>query len=371
MTRVVFENATFADAIRKADRVAPGRGRAFDEAGGIVLEVGGTDGLVIVRATNTDIFHTEWVTTLKVEGEPCKWRLPSNLIAGIMASLPIGTGKEVTLEEVQSGMHSHLKLTSGRTVAKINLMDPTYYPKWETFNPDELKICKDLGGSVAMVEWAAAKAEPPLSGVHFTGSEVLATDRYRLAVAPMVIENMPGEITVPAGILGQILKQTGEVRIGFTSNQMLIMPDDSTQIRVVIYGGDYPGVKRLMNRESPQTISVKKQGFLDIINRVVIAGGNDRLPTLKLFIGKEELAVMCEGQENNLIGDVLEIDGQALHDRIEVKFTPRNLTDALSKAPSESVTIGYDIEKPAGHMYVNGGSGYEVWVVTRAEGSVS
>lgn len=364
MTRVKFETATLADAFKKANIVAPGRGKAFDEAGGIVLDIDPDQGLVVVRATNTDIFHMEWITALEIEGEATSWRIPNQIAAPIIASLPIGTGREVTLQEVSSGVSSHLALSSGRTKAKFFMMDTTYYPRWEVFDPSDLRPVSDLGGKVAMVEGFAAKDEPPLSGVHFTGDQIKVTDRYRLAVVPLEIPEMATGVTVPAGLLGQILKQTGDVQVGFTENQMLLMPNETTQLRVAIYGGDYPTMAKLMDRERPASVTFKKSDLLEILNRAILAAPGDRMLLLHMFIGKESIAVKVDGPETGVL-DSMDVPGQAEHPRVQIRLTPKYLTEVLNAVPNDSVTMHYDPDQPERVLYINGGSGFEVWMVAR------
>ena len=237
MTKVEFETATITDAIKKAARIAPSKGSAFDKAAGIVLTIDPEQGLVVVRATNLDVYSMEWVDTVSIEGEPTEWRVPSTLFNTFLTSLPIGTGKNVVFEEKEAGRARLLHATSGRTKAKFNLMATEYFPAWDVFTPDGLVEVDDLGGRIGQAEWAAEKTgEPPLSGVHFNGSEVIACDRYRLAVAPLVIPDLVEPITVPAGILSQVLKQTGEVSLGVRNGKLLLMPDKTTQIMTVVYG---------------------------------------------------------------------------------------------------------------------------------------
>lgn len=366
MTKVRFETATLADAFKKASIIAPGRGKAFDEAGGVVLEVMPDEKLVLIRATNGDIFHMEWVSALDVEGEAVKWRIPNQIAAPIISSLPIGTGQEIVLEEIRSGVSSHLLMTSGKTKAKFFMMDMSFYPEWEVFNPDDLHPVSDLGGRVAQVEWCAGKDNPPLNGVHFTGTEIKVTDRYRLAVVPLEIPNMPVPVTVPSGLLGQILKQTGDVQVGFTDHQMLLMPNPTTQLRVVIYGGEYPPMTRLMDRERPNKLIVKKSEFLAILNRAILAAPGDRQLLLHMYVGKETITVKVDGPETGVL-DVMDVPGQADHARVDIRLTPNFLTQVLDHAPNDSITLHYDPSNEVRTLYIDGGSGYEVWVVARRE----
>lgn len=371
MTKVVFETATIADAIKKAARIAPGKGKAFDKAAGIVLEISpGTEAPVVVRATNLDIFSMEWVDAVEATGPSATWRLPSQLLAQVIGSLPIGSGLQTTFEEIIDAKgHSFVQVTNRRTKAKFNMMRAEDFPAWSVFDPDTLYPCEDLGGRIDQVEWAAAKSDnlPILSGIYFDGSQCLATDRYRLAAAELKIPDLQHPVAVPAGLLGQILKQTGEVMVGIDGGQFLIMPDEHTQIRCVLYGQDYPKVERIMVRDKPNKLIVKKAPLLEVISRANAFTGSDRFPTLRVYFGKEEIAVMMNNEEIGLLGDVVEVPGHCLHERFEIKFTPKNLVDAITKSPNEEILLGYDISNPKATVYVDGGSGYEAWVMPRGD----
>ena len=367
MTKVVFETATLADAIKKAARIAPTRGAAFDKAAGIVLDVSQHPLPCVVRATDLDVFSMEWIEPVEMEGDPVAWRLPSISFSTVMASLPIGTGKLVTLEEKENGHSSQVHLTSGRTKARFNTLDIGYYPEWSAYDPDELYKANDLGGRFAMVSWAAGKSDVPLNGVHLTGEIAVATDKYKLCCAPMPIPELTDPITVPATVIASMLKATGEVAIGAKGNFLHIMPDEYTQLKAIIYAEKYPGVTRIMQREYPEKLTVNKEALLEILNRAANFAGADRTPTLRCFIGKQEFAVWMPNEEVGMLGDILDIPGYADHDRWEVKFTPKYLIEAISNVPSSEFDMHYDPSNPKRVVYIDGGSGYECWVMPRGD----
>lgn len=370
MTKVTFETATLADAIKKADRVAPTKGTAFDKAAGITLTITPASGLVVVRATDLNVFSMEWVTALKAEGDDVEWRLPSKLFATVLASLPIGTGLNVTLEEKNEGRNRFVQLTAGRTRAKFNLMQVDYYPVWDVFSPDGMNEVEDFGGRVALVEWAASRGdEPPLNGVYFDGEKVLACDRYRLAISPLVIPGMAKPITIPSGILTTILRQTGEVNIGVSPDgeELFIMPDPTTQIRTVVFGAEYPPVERIMNRDKPNHLKIKKAPLLEIMQRASVFAGNDRFPILRVFFGRETVAVMMNSREVGTLADVTDVPGYCDHEMFELKFTPKNLIEAVTASPNEDLVIGYNSENSMEIIHIDGGSGYEAWVMPRKD----
>lgn len=368
MTKLTFETATLADAIKKAEKVAPSRGQAFDKAAGIIMEVDPQSPVpVVVKATNLEVFWMEWISALEADGPETTWRLPSKLLAGIIGSLPLGTGRTVTMQEMVDGASRQIILTSGRTKSRLNLFDHEYYPVWSAFDPDDLIQANDLGGRIAQVEWAAAKAEPPISGVHLDGEHVVATDRYRLCRVPLSVPDLEQPVTVPAGVLAGLIQQTGETNIAVTGEQLLVMPDEHRQIRTVLFGQDYPSLKKIMSREYDNKVKFKKTGLLELINRALNFVGSDRFPTLRLYLGKEEIAVIMGHPELGQLNDILEVPGYCDHGRVEVKFSPRNIMDALTNAPNDEVELHYSLDGLGRPMKIDGGSGYEAWVMPRKD----
>lgn len=358
--KIEFENATIADAISKAARVAPTKGSAFDKAAGIVVTLNESEGNATILATNLEIFYMEIVDAVNVEGSG-SWRFPSGIIAGITSKLPIGSGKNVTLE----GDAFEAKLKSGRTTAKMRCIDFSYYPVWEPFDPDLLKMVDGLGARIEQVEWAATTdISSPACGVHMDGEMVLATDRIRLASAPCVAAPIYKPITVPSGILKPVIRTMRDVAIGIDGGQFLLMPDQATQIKTVIFDHGYPNVKAAMVKNQTDSFTFKKAELLEIIDRATVFSGHDRSPELQIIIGKGEVAVMMSDTDQGFLGDVIAVEG-AEHNRHKVSFTPKNLTEAINAAPSESCSLHYFTEFPAKAVRLDGGSGYEAWIMPR------
>lgn len=369
MTSVTFETATIADAIRRAARIAPGKaGHAFDKAAGISMEITPDESVqCLIRATNIEAFHTEIIATVAAEGDPVRWRLPSALMANIVGSLPPKSGSLVKFTQEDR----KIRITTGKMRASMNLMDNENFPDWEMFDGSKLTMVGGLGGRVGMVEWAASgDNNPPFSGVYLDGEWAVATDRYKLARVPCKIANLEKPVIIPAGILGQALKTMGDTGLMATANQLLLAPDDYTQLRLAIYDAKYPPVAMIFGTEYEATTEVNKTELLDKIQRANQYAGAERNPLLRTFWGKGEIAVMMENAEVGLIGDVVECPGFLDHARIEIKFTPKHLTDALNNAPDSKVTIHYSysedgIKQPT--VRIDGGAGYNAWVMKRQE----
>jgi DNA polymerase III sliding clamp (beta) subunit (PCNA family) len=368
--RVVFETAAFADSIKKAAIVAPGHGQAFDKANGIVLNLdpsAANGWQVLIRSTNLDVYRMEWLDPEEIDGlAPSTWRLPSKAFSSLISSLPIGSGKTVTLEEGVNGLQRFVRVTSGRMKARFNLIQYEGYPGWSVFDPSKLSQAMDLGARISQVEWAAdSSGQPPLAGVHFDGTHAVATDKYRLVCAPVEIPGLTEPITVPSGLLAQLLRQTGEIKVGVDGGQLLLMPDESIQIRCVLFGTEYVATRKIRENEYEHTVKVKKASILDMLQRAQSYGASDRDAAMRVFIGEEEVCVMMANQEIGVISDALEVPGQANHERFEILFTPKNLIEPISNSPSEEVIIGYTPGSPNRIVRFDGGSGYLAFAMPR------
>lgn len=357
MTRVTFETASLADAVREAAVVAPTRGEAFDKAAGIVLEI--QPNQVIVKSTDLRLWYMQWVTPISIEGPPVTWRLGSKVFSDVVTKLPMGSQTRLVLENSAG----QVKMTHGKKRGVFHLIGGDGFPEWMPFDPDDMTEVEGMAQRIAQVEWAASRgSNAPFTGIHFTGEMIVATDRSKFATAPMEIEGLKEPVTVPAGLLGRIIKSTDTPRVSTDENQMLVMPDSHTQVRCQIYGVPYPAIHGVTVRERPEYVKLQKSMLLDAMQVAASFIEGDRLPIMRTFWGEEEIAVMLENQEAGHLGDVIDIPGQASHARVEIKFTPDNIMSALEHCQTQEITIGYDPGKLSKPLYISAGDGCEFWV---------
>jgi len=361
MTKATFETATLASAVSNANKIAPTKGSAFDKSNGIVLEISPDESLAVVRATDTEAFFSEWIDG-ELEGDPQIWRVASQVFAGVCSSLPAGKGQTVTIEE--QGVAIILKC--GRTRSKFQKIPAHTYPTWPTFDPETLQHVKSVGDTLNRVGWAASKtpSEVPLNGIHLNGEWAIATNRYRLARMPMEIPWLETPVTIPARTLSSLLMADGETAIGTDGSNFLMMPDDHSQVRSVTYAQEYPPTAKIQDIEYENQITFRKTLLIDCITRAQNFAAQDRLAVLRLYFGREEIAVMMTNEEIGFLGDVVEVPGYANHDRVEIHFDPSNILDALNNAPNEEVTLGYTPEKPTAVLRVCSGE-YSAWIAPR------
>jgi DNA polymerase III sliding clamp (beta) subunit (PCNA family) len=368
VTKVVFETAAIADAVRKAAKVAPSKGAAFDKASGIVLEINIDEGeySCVVRSTDLIVFYSEWVTIAEAEGERTKWRVPADLLAGVIGSIPT-KNKTVTFEEKDAERGRIVHLSSGKIKAKFILNETSYYPEWDIFDPEGLFPVENFIKKISLVDWACDKT-PPLSGVYLDGQCAVGTDKYKVVRVELPIdpENFSDPIVLPTRTLVSVLgDRNPEISLAVDETELLVMPDEFTQIRTILFAEDFPSLERAMRRDHPDSVRVKKTSIIEMINRSLHFVGGERNPTLKVYLGKSELAVFMNNQEVGLLGDVLDVDG-AEHSRVTFNFNPGNLLQSIERSPSEEVTLHYDHENPLFPLRVEGPS-YEAWIAPRRD----
>lgn len=368
-TSVTFEAGTIADSMKKAARIAPSKvGSAFDKAAGIILDITpGSETPVIVRATDTQVFLLESVDSVKCDGDPVRWRLPSMVLANVIGSLPATAGKNVTFS-TDPKTPGQISISSGRMRVKLNLNGNPYYPEWDPFDSTGLTLAPNFGSNLTRVEWAASKAGPsPLDGVHLDGEYLIATDQYRIARVPCKLELPRGPVTIPANTIGHLIKPMGDVLIGVSEHLFFVMPDDYTQITTNQLAGKFPPVEKVMAFEYEQEVKLNKNLVIQLIQNAGNFTGTDRAPILTLFLGKGELAGMMQNSEVGLFGDVVELPGQMQHPRVQIKFTPKMLLDALNNAPNSDITIKYSPSATNKPVCIDGDSGFQVWIAPRGD----
>lgn len=364
MTKIIFETGVIQSSIAKAAVVAPSKGSAFDKAAGVLIEVQPqADYPAITMATDTQTFYMEWINALHVEGDPVTWRLPSKELNAILENLPAGHNHQVTIETDPKGV----KLTAGSKRATLYLMTMDGYGEMLSFDPEGLVDAVGLIEKMSQVEWAADQTgAAPLGYIKIDGETVVATDRYRVCSTKLDLK-IEEYILVQARTITRVLNKNTHPKIGFENGILQIMPDDHTQIRTVTYEGDYPDLSRIMKRDHPHQLKINKKHLLDAMTYALSLVGSERYPSMDIHVGREQVAASLVNETYGLLGDTVDVPGQADHRRIKLTITPKNLMEALDAAPDDNVTIGYDLSRLNDPLYIHGGgSGWEAWIALRS-----
>lgn len=368
MTTVKFETAALASVIANASRIAPTKGKELETYAGMFIEVrpdGSGEQEVSVRAANGDVFYTEYLDALEIDGPEVDWRVPSMSMSGFMRNLPIGSGKIVTLEQIGGSLH----VSQGRARCEFPLIKADYYPDWDMFDPQDTNPVRNFGDRIGQVSWAADKSDmPPLNGVYIDGQRLIATNRYRIAKIPCEVELGDSEaVTVPVGILSPILSQMVDIRVGVIGNYLCIAPNDYTQIKCVLFQDPFPNVDPALTAEHDSAVLLNRDTVTDMVNRVLSVVNSDRQIALRVTIGHGEIEFFVQGEtKSERVVDAMELPGQADHEPLEIYFSPENFSDAVSKAPDRDVMFWYNKERAKSMVKFDGGSGYEVVVQPRS-----
>lgn len=364
MTLVEFEIAGLNDALKRAARIAPTKGKQLETYAGLMFEIipetEEDSATVILRATNGDVFYREWLVPDRIEGDATEWRLPSVLVSNVVNSLP--QSKRVIFTDTDD--RARMEIKCGKLKATCRKIPPQHYPDWEYIDPDALSLVAGFGARLEQVGWTVGD-NPPLNGIHITGAEMVATDRYRLARTPMQIDTLAEPITVPASVLAPIMKQVVDTRLGVVGNHLCLMPHDQMEIMCTIFDENFPKVQRIIDTDFDSMIMFDKAKCKGLIERVMAAGSTDRQVALECLIGDGRLELRLFDDEHQ-VSDSITLEGQCEHPVVHYKFTPQNFTDAVGKAPGDMIMFHYTEGDPLKIVKFESSDNYEVWVIPRA-----
>lgn len=358
MTSVTFETALIADCLRKANAIAPTRGKNAAQFAGFFCEIrpdadGG--GSFILRCTNNEVFYTEQIEVIKIEGIDQDWRLPSIPLNGVITNLPMGSGRQVTLRrevienplsETGYSYSNRIFVESGRTKASMLLIPTEDYPNWDVVDTSNFNLVQGFGDRIDQVAWAVAQeGGEPLTGVHINGEQLVATNRFKIAVVDTHVnlgESDP--VTVPMQLLGPILKQIVDVRLAVVGNFLYISPNEYTQIKCGVYAMGFPDVSKKVNRQCEKVVILDRDEIQSCVSRVLSIGATDRQLSLDVTVGNEEMAFYVEGEsKTETAEDAVSLKEQAVHEPVSFRFSPQYFLEAVGKSPSAKIVFHYDV----------------------------
>lgn len=362
---VTFETASIADAIAKATRVAPTKGAAFDRSAGILFELRPSNPRkVTVKATNLDVTFLHWIDPISLVGDDGDWRVPSTLLAGILAGLPMGAGQRVTIAEKENEKDV-LILSAGKIKAKIRTYpNADSFVKWEPFDATLLENVSGFATRVAQASWACDRETAPYSGVHMDGEQIIATDKYKLVAVPCKVP-VSTPITVPLDVIAPIMRNLTDAKVRATDKHFEIMPDSHTQITATIFGVTYPDLGPFTAAVPARTMKLDRDLLVDAIQRMLVLAKGERYPVSRLTVGNGAIEVHMTVPDVGEMEDTVSVAEGADHDPYTIYFTPQNLVEGLNHAANPKVTVGYDPANPRSPFRVDDEAGYKSWIVPR------
>lgn len=340
MTKTVkFEVATIADAIAKANRVAPSNGAAFDRAQGIVIQLDPSESTstVLVKATDLEVTLRMEVNCFEMGDEPVRWRVPAKMIHGLISTMPLSSGSTVEFLDIGDG---NVYMKSGKTKSKLRQI-VTEYPEIPLFDPNALVAAPNLAARLAQVAWATdKKGTGVLSGVHLDGKSLYACDRANAVVVPCEVP-LDKPITAPLTEVSSVIKNTGEVAVGGSEFKLILMPDPYTQATCVLYAEAYPNVGKLIEQAKPdKEITFSASPLLAMLDRTQVLMRDERLPATNIEIGDGYLKMSVSTDAGTVI-DELEVVGGAMGEPMKISFKPDVLKNAINASGRSEVKLQY------------------------------
>lgn len=341
-TTAIFDNATLADAVNKAGRIAPTKGAGFDKAAGIQFQVWPQERICRVRATNLEVSFEMDIDILEGKGDPRTWRMPSGLLTSLMSTLPIGDG--AATEFIDRGSDAAIRLKCGRTVVKMNMYEGDLGEGMFAWEPTGgFTVAHDLAQRVEQVSWATDSKSNILQGVHVNGEHLIATDGKVMAMTPAKIET-PTPITVPLSTLSALLTGASDCRLGTSAKRCLLQLDEHTRATSVLVEGNYPDIRRAMRTDFLGTMKVHRGQFSDTLDRLMVLARTEKLPRLSLELdGTGLVSMLTLDLDIPDIGRMQDsIDVETDFDSIfNISFTPNDIVRALSHCKSDYVHIDF------------------------------
>lgn len=364
MMRVKFYVATMADAIGRAQRIAPNKGAAYDKAHGLVLEIR-ADGHAEVRSTNLEVYYREKikdvVDVFDFEGDdPVLWRLPSTLLHGIMQGLPVQG--ELEMECIKDVVH----MTCGKKVARLRVAArPEDFPQWNYFDNDTPFVdAEGLGARVQQVAWATSKDGSLFSGINFNGERLAATDKYSCVTVPMDIDLGDNtDVTVPLSILSGILSNLpGDMSMRIKDGHMHLRIGEEIEVTSMVLQGKYPNLGLLKSEGYKHHVKLPREQVQEAITAQMVLVKNERYPRMSFLFDNNEMKITMSSPEVGDMADVVECSYE--DEPFEVHFTPDFVASALTGTDAPSVDWYFDGMGKASH--ITDAHGYRAWVQSRS-----
>lgn len=368
MPTVEFSVADLADAVKRANVVAPTRGRELDMFKGFVFDVYPGEDYVTLRTTNGDIYYTEFLYPKSIDVEKqTSWRVASASTHGIVSNLKLSE----TVKFKDEG--GKIRITSGRMKASTPLIRSGDYPDADLFmfEPDNMIKMSGFGKRLDQVGWAVSTdGLPPRCGVYMDEEHIGATNGKLLVRLPNEYSFADGRsnIVIPYALVGPILRQIEEIELGVLGNNLIISPTEDIFIKCALYEPRFDPINRIMEKEHGAVLSFDKDEMLGVLSRVSNIGASDRQIALDLYIVSEMMTLSIKDRDAaEEIEETILLQSGGDHEMCKFRFSIEYFRDIVAKAPGKDIVMHYSPEKTASMVKFTADEGYEGVVMPRIE----
>ena len=315
--------------------------------GGVLLEAGEQ---CTISATDLELFGTARLDGSAIE--PGRVVVSARLLANIADLIPATA--EVSIERTPEG---RVEIKLGRSRWGLPEIDTDNWPRQpEPGDPLGTIPAADLRRALARVLPAASTdgAVPNLIAVEFTPGEtltVVATDRYRLAVADVPNWSPKGGSTIPLTVPTGVLKPAmdalkgagGDVTIGTDGSTVTLEcgADRITGRLIANYVRWQPLIPHIADLRHAVAFADTSVLSAAVAGAAVVCGEHQAVqvtfgPDAKVHV-TPETGDTARDEEADQYADLISFDGSA----IAVKVTPKYVTDALAMIDEQMVEIRF------------------------------
>lgn len=356
MTTAQFEAASIIDVIQRAEKAAPKVSESSERFAGMIIDVAPALGYAVVRTTNEKVYYREEIDLLEATGEREQWRVSSSYLSRILGTFKSGSGDVIDFSR-DAGL---VKILQGRKSAKLGVMPMQGYPEWfESDSTWSIEV-NDLGAKIKLVQWACSKDKIQLS-LRLTNEFIYGSDGYVMCRIPIDLAALTEPVTIEVNALDGLIPLRGAIGFKTVGTQILITPNEKTQIRCSTIGEPYPDVARAIRTEFEDEFRCNREELVSLLKTTDSVASAGKSEFLKIYIGPARVAAIIEADDNTTgVRDIIDVVG-ADHDMHEMLFNPAYLGNAIRNAPDDYITFRYN-RKALTSVLIEGSSGYQCWV---------
>lgn len=224
-------------------------------------------------------------------------------------------------------------LLSSRGRRTVNCAPPEMWPHLPPVSGDAVSVDGDrLSAAMAFVAKAASSdiSRPGLCGVHFNGTDVVATDGFSMRIAE--VDSILPLFTLPSVAVAALMKTArGECELRMDERRASVSYDGGSISSTLINVPFPEHYRRLVPDDSGTRISAPAEEMLRAVNAVAaFTTGKDK--RMKIAVTTESVLLSCDSAEEPI--DAI-VDGPA----VEVWVSATRVSDMLAAYGKCDVTV--------------------------------
>jgi DNA polymerase III sliding clamp (beta) subunit (PCNA family) len=353
--------ASLHDSLQRATRIAPTKGAAYDRAAGILLEFR-EDSTVLIKATNTEITYRHVLNCAEssMSEVPARIRLPSTLLSGFVATLPMAGDQHVRFLRDSKG---RIVVQYNKTSTKATMNEVTgEFPNIPAYDFDEMVSAGELAERIEQVSWAVGD-NGVTAGIHIDGHSLTAISGTVAATVECSV-GVDAPVTAHLSTIAPLVKSGSNVRMAARDGRLVVALDETAQITSTVLLDPWPNaVERLAGMDFPHSFTVNRGRWKEGLERMLVFVRNDRFPKMNLELSDGKMllhfgaSITGEAQDGCAIGSY-----SGPSDVTKFVFNPHLLIAALDAHPGTNVLVHFGGPRQP-FMFTDPGSSYRAWVI--------